>query len=298
MLSRRKILPILGLLLAVTLPLRAGAETAPRAVPMPPVKAPTGPWYRKWLASASTPSTPAARRTTWLYNKGAYRKSASGEWVEMGPRGRASFRETTRNTMFVALHDPNRNVHVRLYHRSVYVWSVESKKWNFTGHGRWEDPNKKPLNEDRFPDERGMLRTPSERTAFPHLGAEFEVLGPASKTYNCIAWTINVTDHWVWPGRKDQPATVSDFDTLYGQHGYRRVSGLNYQRVAGVEKIVLYGKSKADGTTEPTHGARQLSDGSWSSKLGQLPLIRHLEPTDLDGSAYGVPVALYTRPKR
>ena len=63
---------------------------------------------------------------------------------------------------------------------------------------------------------------------------------------------------------------------------------LGVQRVARAVRAVL----QPDGVVEPTHAARQLVDGSWSSKLGRLPLIRHLEPHDLDlGRQHGFKVS-------
>jgi type VI secretion system secreted protein VgrG len=151
---------------------------------------------------------------------------------------------------------------------------------------------KRPLDESRNPTERAVIESPADRKDFPHLGRHFEVMGPATPQYNCIAWSLGVTDQWVWPGDK-----VADFDQLYGKKGYKRQKGLDLRRQSGVEKVVLYGKVRKDGSIQATHAARQLSDGTWSSKLGQQPLIRHLQPDDLDGSAYGKPVAVYTRPR-
>jgi hypothetical protein len=247
-------------------------------------------------APAKPPTGAAARRTAWLFNKGSFKKSKE-TWIEQHPRGRFTYRETARTDHYVGLFDAGRKLHVRLYHGTAYRWTPESRRWAFIYHGRWQDPRKRPLNEDRFPDERGRLSTPVERKSFPHLGREYEVLGPATKRYNCIAWSIGITTRWVWPAKPGKAATVGDFDQLYGSRGFRRVRGMNFDLVPGYDKIVLYGKRKGN-IYEPTHGARQLGDGSWSSKLGQLPLIRHLEPDDLDGSSYGVPIAVYMRPKR
>jgi hypothetical protein len=238
-------------------------------------------------------SPEAAQRTAWLYNKGAFRKVGT-TWVEQNATRRANFRETQRTAHFVTLYDASRKMHVRLYDTTVYYWTPERGKWTFLYHGRWQGPSKKPLDEDRFPDERGKLTNPTERKEFPHLGNQFQVLGPATPRYNCIAWSIGITTQWVWPAKPNKAATVADFDELYGKHGYRRVRGLNYERQANYDKIVLYAK-RTGNTWEPTHGARQLSDGSWSSKLGKLPLIRHLEPEDIDGGSYGVPIAVYVR---
>ena len=54
----------------------------------------------------------------------------------------------------------------------------------------------------------------------------------------------------------------------------------------GYEKVALYA---FDGT--PTHAARQLTDGRWSSKLGRSVDIAHT-PDALDGPVYGA-IVLY-----
>jgi hypothetical protein len=51
----------------------------------------------------------------------------------------------------------------------------------------------------------------------------------------------------------------------------------NGSLVAALEKIVIYGKANGDWT----HAARQLADGSWTSKLGGREDIRHFSPDDL-----------------
>ena len=44
-----------------------------------------------------------------------------------------------------------------------------------------------------------------------------------------------------------------------------------------------------------THAALQNSDGTWSSKLGSDPLIRHLTADVFGSTSYGRPVAIYAR---
>ena len=60
------------------------------------------------------------------------------------------------------------------------------------------------------------------------------------------------------------------------------------------EKIVIYGKRK-DGRLKITHGALQLHNGRWSSKLGQGPLIVHVKANAVSGPSYGKPIAVYYR---
>jgi type VI secretion system secreted protein VgrG len=141
--------------------------------------------------------------------------------------------------------------------------------------------------------ERAGLETAQMARDFPRLGRSYALLAPSTRTYNCIAWSLGITDRWVWPG-----ANVSDFDGLYGRQGYRRLGNLNYRTQPGVDKLVLYAKRKADGSWECTHAARQMANGTWTSKLGALPLIGHRTPGDVSGPSYGVPIAVYVRSAR
>ena len=51
----------------------------------------------------------------------------------------------------------------------------------------------------------------------------------------------------------------------------------------GFEKVAIY----IDTHGKPTHAARQLSSGIWTSKLGQLEDIEHSKLDDITGSQYG-----------
>ena len=61
---------------------------------------------------------------------------------------------------------------------------------------------------------------------------------------------------------------------------------------SGYEKIAIY----VSEIGEPTHIARQLGNGSWTSKLGELEDIEHGSPESLEGPepCYGS-VASYMR---
>jgi hypothetical protein len=127
---------------------------------------------------------------------------------------------------------------------------------------------------------------------FPLLKGRFSIEGPATPQYNCIAWSLGITAKWIWPG-----AAIEDFDGLNRKHRYRRLARMNFDVRPGQEKIVLYGKIDK-GVLVATHQARQMPDGTWTSKLGKMPLIRHQSPHDLNGTIYGRPVAVYMRPVR
>jgi hypothetical protein len=130
---------------------------------------------------------------------------------------------------------------------------------------------------------------------FPNLG-RYEVLAPSTgrdnvkDAYNCIAHTLRIYNRWVWPGQR-----VADFDKLYGEQGYRRVRTLDYRFNPKLDKIVLYAKRGKNGQIEVTHGSRQLADGTWTSKLGAGPLVRHATPEAVGGPSYGRPIAVYVK---
>ena len=58
----------------------------------------------------------------------------------------------------------------------------------------------------------------------------------------------------------------------------------------GFEKVAIY----VDTRSVPTHMARQLDNGNWTSKLGQSFDIRHDAPDNLDGDNYGA-TAVYMK---
>lgn len=161
-------------------------------------------------------------------------------------------------------------------------------------------PTRAILDLTKFPEERLIV---ARLKSFPNLGTEFEVVAPRTghpdspqqpkpgvKQYNCIAWSLGITDHWVWPGK-----TVRAFDALYGRYGFMRAETRNLKLEAGVAKVALYGKLTDAGELEATHAARQEADGTWTSKLGGEARIRHLTAEAVAGPAYGDPIAVYVK---
>ncbi len=168
-----------------------------------------------------------------------------------------------------------------------------------------EDPRKKldeppkkpePLDKTKDPDERKFLEGPEGKKVFPKLGSDFEVLGPSTDEYNCIAHTLDDHTQWVNPetGSTDNP--LGKMDDMYAKKGYKRSPTMDISKEPGKEKVVVYATKNPDGSiNEVTHGATQASDGTWTSKLGQGPLIRHETPGALNGPVYGEPVAVYEK---
>jgi hypothetical protein len=136
---------------------------------------------------------------------------------------------------------------------------------------------------------------------FPKLrraGDSFRITSPATCEYNCIAWALQAdTQRWWWPGEFGywpdncpREATMSAFIRTFAAAGFERCS--HSRREIGKEKIALYALEDI-----PTHAARQLPNGRWTSKLGKDMDIEH-RLKDIEGPCYGKVALVFRRPKR
>ena len=128
---------------------------------------------------------------------------------------------------------------------------------------------------------------------FPALrGSQFEITSEATTVYNCIAWAAGDTDKFWWPGHfwprsVGRNVTRESFVKAFQSRGYAVCDSPGAE--ASFEKIALY---EHNGT--PTHAARLLPNGRWSSKLGRSHDISH--PLEgLNGDQYGSPVLFMKR---
>lgn len=246
------------------------------------------------LSAAAPPGSVHDTRRVWQGDEVRFQLVSPGRWDESGPRGRVTYRENNRHADYVELFEPAQKRYVRLYSFGHYVYVPEKEHFKRTNLGGWGAGRQRPLDLTRNSSDRYHLVAEEQKRSFPRLGNRFEVLGPATVTYNCICWSIGNDNSWVWPREPGQPVSLADFDGLYGIYGYKRIDGLDLAREAGVEKVVVFALVR-DGRLEMTHAARQNPDGTWSSKLGSLPLIRHLRPDDLSGPTYGQPYVVYVK---
>lgn len=123
--------------------------------------------------------------------------------------------------------------------------------------------------------------TASEKTtflaSFPLLDVDFTIVtGEPTGAYNCISWTVGVTNYWHWPGSQ-----LSDFDNFYAQFNLiRKTKGY----------VAAWGHSNSNMThgciSGPTHGP------CWESKCGSLARIQHCL-NELNGPVYGHVIAYY-----
>jgi type VI secretion system secreted protein VgrG len=154
------------------------------------------------------------------------------------------------------------------------------------------------FNTRRFPRDRQVLTSADNRRAFPNLGNNFEVLSPASARYNCISHTLGIHDQWINPRTGPADNALGPMDRMYAAQGYIRAKNLDFRLAPGRQKVVVYARTRNGQISEVTHAAIQSRDGTWTSKLGKLALIRHASPSSLTGPDYGVPVAVYVRSVR
>jgi hypothetical protein len=147
-----------------------------------------------------------------------------------------------------------------------------------------------------FPVERQTFQTPHLRQQFPRLGNHFEIVGTSTRRYNCIAWSLGITDRWVNPETGPAHNPLAYMNEMYAELGYRRLQTLDFSAALGKDKVAVYATLEPDGSIGAvSHAARQELDGTWTSKCGALALIRHPSLESLRGPAYGVAVAVYER---
>ncbi len=132
----------------------------------------------------------------------------------------------------------------------------------------------------------------------------YEVLGSFTNgprygvagTYNCIAWTVGNVGQWVW-NPQWQTGNATSMSAMYQSLGYSRTSAGNTGLQLGFQKVAVYATFGARGGISITHGALQMSDGTWTSKMGQTPLVRHETANSVAGNqgVYGSVVAVFVR---
>jgi hypothetical protein len=136
---------------------------------------------------------------------------------------------------------------------------------------------------------------------FPRLRfSEHRHTSHRNKKYNCICWAANTAprDIWwpdpdgYWPAGVRRDQTIEAFIEAFAALGYAPCPDSTLED--GYEKVALFALPGG----VPTHMARQLPSGSWTSKLGRLEDIEHKDVEALNGDAYGAPVRFLKRSTR
>jgi len=131
------------------------------------------------------------------------------------------------------------------------------------------------------------------------LNSGYGITSPAEKDYNCIAWAAGDATAWwepdpqyicFWPANIPRVYTLEAFVKAFETLGFAQCQDARCED--GFEKVTIYVSS--DGI--PTHAARQLSSGMWTSKLGNSEDIEHRSLEVLEGSIYGAVAIVLKRP--
>lgn len=112
---------------------------------------------------------------------------------------------------------------------------------------------------------------------FPLLDVDFTIVtDEPSFAYNCISWTVGVTNYWHWPG-----STLTDFDNFYNQFNLIRKTKGHVAAWGHADNNITHGCISG-----PSHGP------CWESKCGSLARIQHCL-NELNGPVYGHVIAYY-----
>ncbi len=129
-----------------------------------------------------------------------------------------------------------------------------------------------------MPDE---FLAPELEAHFPNLRRDqYRKTSEKCFRYNCIAHAAEETRAWWWPDQGvgiywpenlDKQETLECFAQAFALAGYVVCEAQSRDLEAGFQKVAIY--VDEDGT--PTHAARQLPCGEWTSKLGREEDIQH-----------------------
>ena len=100
--------------------------------------------------------------------------------------------------------------------------------------------------------------------------------------YNCLAWTLGITNRWIWPWRGTN-ATKEQFDALYRKHNLFPARDGHIASYGSGKNKLLHGAISGRG-----HGLR------WESKLGHWFRIQH-GLKGLSGGTYGNIIGFYRK---
>lgn len=107
---------------------------------------------------------------------------------------------------------------------------------------------------------------------FPNLKQNhYKVTSPYDPSYNCIAWAADDNCTWwepdpmgiyYWPRRIPRKYSVESYRAAYERMGYKIISEDSLE--SNCKKVAIFSNEGV-----PTHVARQLESGYWTSKIGK-----------------------------
>ncbi|MFH1738526.1 MAG: hypothetical protein ABIH23_05920 [bacterium] len=135
---------------------------------------------------------------------------------------------------------------------------------------------------------------------FPNLKdtPDFRIASPCDTRYNCIAWAAGSKELWwepdpygyyYWPKEAPRQYTLDAYVSAFAALGYERCD--DDLLAPDFEKVAIYALD-----LRPTHAARQIASGMWTSKIGKNVDIEHTL-AGLEGSFYGKVAVILRRPR-
>jgi hypothetical protein len=143
---------------------------------------------------------------------------------------------------------------------------------------------------------------------FPNLKeSDYQKTSDDTEDYNCLAWAVNDdSKKWdpdeleqnYWPPGVPREVEIEAFRAAFRTKGFEDCD--NALLEDGIEKLAIYATSNG----KPTHAARQLENGKWTSKLGNCEDIEHETLDCLNGErtnwqgkiqCYGKPIGYMKR---
>jgi len=128
---------------------------------------------------------------------------------------------------------------------------------------------------------------------FPNL--QVSMVSGFNNGFNCIAWSVGITDRWVWNEidvNADGTSSLGEFILFYNKHGYTPTSSEKNADVA------LFALKEGQGY-RVTHAAKRNNRypgrDIWTSKMGQGGIIEHKGLSVFKSSPYGLPIVLFSR---
>jgi hypothetical protein len=123
-------------------------------------------------------------------------------------------------------------------------------------------------------------------------GVNGQTTSGQSGLYNCIAHSVQMVltyiwpdedEEYSWPPNLDRNDHIDTFVKFYRACGFEPCSDASLEQA--YEKVILYGVDKT-----VLHAARQLPDGSWTSKVGDLTDVMHVTPNVVTSHRNGTPM--------
>jgi hypothetical protein len=144
-----------------------------------------------------------------------------------------------------------------------------------------------------------------------HLRDEkYEITSPETPLYNCFAWAADDDQHWweppnplydlldpvptrFWPKGALLELTVAGLVSAFATRHYSECDTGDLE--PGFEKVAIYVNPA---TEVPTHAARQLETGAWTSKIGAWEDVTHSTLQGVECPDYGRAVRFLRRPRQ